>query len=58
MIIVGAREMFCDEPGCLNKAIYEVEWRDEDGFASMKLCDEHFPTDSNVTNVFCSIKKL
>jgi hypothetical protein len=55
----GSKKMItCDEPGCLNKATYEVEWQDDDGFASVKLCDEHFPTDPNVTNVFCSIKKL
>lgn len=52
------KQILCDEPGCNKLATYEVEWQDGDGFASVKLCDEHFPTDPNVTNVFCSIKKL
>lgn len=48
----------CDEPYCQNLATYELEWQDGDGFSSVKVCDEHFPTNPAVVQCFCSIRKL
>lgn len=49
----------CNEAYCENIATYELEWQEEGGrFASIKVCDEHFPTNPDVVQCFCSIRKI